>query len=146
MLADCHQIAINTPVSHPLQGARCELDGRGIQVAGYPDGNWVGPTLLSGVQPHMECYQEEIFGPVLVCLEVRGGNRDRPDSWACADCDVARVAADCALPLGGTRMIVVPWGVSASCCAAQPPLSSSDCWVLPPPNPARWTPLTRPSP
>lgn len=52
------------------QGARCELDGRGIQVAGYPDGNWVGPTLLSGVQPHMECYQEEIFGPVLVCLEV----------------------------------------------------------------------------
>ncbi len=52
------------------QGARCELDGRGIQVAGYPHGNWVGPTLLSGVQPHMECYQEEIFGPVLVCLEV----------------------------------------------------------------------------
>lgn len=69
-------IAINTPLSHPLQGARCELDGRGIQVPGYPDGNWMGPTLLSGVQPHMECYQEEIFGPVLVCLEVRrgGGN------------------------------------------------------------------------
>lgn len=53
------------------QGARCDLDGRGVQVTGYPHGNWVGPTLLSGVQPHMECYQEEIFGPVLVCLEVR---------------------------------------------------------------------------
>lgn len=76
-------IAINTPLSHPLQGARCELDGRGIQVPGYPDGNWMGPTLLSGVQPHMECYQEEIFGPVLVCLEVRGGGKlDRPASWA----------------------------------------------------------------
>lgn len=49
------------------------LDGRGISVPGYPRGNFVGPTLLAGVQPHMECYQEEIFGPVLVCLEVGDG-------------------------------------------------------------------------
>jgi malonate-semialdehyde dehydrogenase (acetylating)/methylmalonate-semialdehyde dehydrogenase len=56
----------------PLQGARCDLDGRGVAVPGYPDGNFVGPTLLTGVQQHMECYQEEIFGPVLVCLEVGG--------------------------------------------------------------------------
>ena len=34
-----------------------------------PAGNFVGPTLLAGVQPGMQCYQEEIFGPVLVCLE-----------------------------------------------------------------------------
>lgn len=51
------------------QGAVCDLDGRGASVAGYPDGNWVGPTILSGVTTGMECYQEEIFGPVLVCLE-----------------------------------------------------------------------------
>src|SRR5690606_1524343 len=30
-------------------GARLELDGRGINVAGYPDGNFVGPTVFSGV-------------------------------------------------------------------------------------------------
>ena len=56
-----------------LQGAECILDGRGVQVPGYEQGNFVGPTLLHKVQPHMECYEEEIFGPVLVCLEVSVG-------------------------------------------------------------------------
>ncbi|KAL4423389.1 hypothetical protein ABPG77_004320 [Micractinium sp. CCAP 211/92] len=51
------------------EGAQCDLDGRGIQVPGYPHGNFVGPTILSDVSPSMECYREEIFGPVLVCLE-----------------------------------------------------------------------------
>lgn len=37
---------------------------------GYPVGNWVGPTLFRGVTPEMRIYREEIFGPVLVCLEV----------------------------------------------------------------------------
>ncbi|EPW6409353.1 CoA-acylating methylmalonate-semialdehyde dehydrogenase [Vibrio vulnificus] len=52
------------------QGAVCELDGSQCQVAGYPNGNWVGPTLFSGVTTEMSIYQQEIFGPVLVCLEV----------------------------------------------------------------------------
>eukprot|EP00983_Pelagomonas_calceolata_P113924 1160040-Pelagomonas_calceolata.AAC.1 len=52
------------------EGAQCIVDGRGVKVPGYEQGNWVGPTLLSHVQPHMECYKEEIFGPVLSCLEV----------------------------------------------------------------------------
>jgi malonate-semialdehyde dehydrogenase (acetylating) / methylmalonate-semialdehyde dehydrogenase len=30
----------------------------------------VGPTIIANVQPHMRCYKEEIFGPVLVCLNV----------------------------------------------------------------------------
>jgi len=30
----------------------------------------VGPTLIANVKPHMKCYTEEIFGPVLVCLNV----------------------------------------------------------------------------
>lgn len=30
----------------------------------------MGPTIITGVKPHMKCYTEEIFGPVLVCLEV----------------------------------------------------------------------------
>ncbi len=54
-------------------GAQCLLDGRGVVVKGYEQGNFVGPTLLAKVKPHMECYEEEIFGPVLSCLEVGGG-------------------------------------------------------------------------
>lgn len=30
----------------------------------------VGPTLIANVTPEMTCYREEIFGPVLVCLNV----------------------------------------------------------------------------
>ena len=52
------------------QGAQCDLDGRGIQVQDYEQGNFVGPTILSKVKTDMHCYNEEIFGPVLVCLEV----------------------------------------------------------------------------
>lgn len=50
-------------------GAEAVLDGRGISVPGYPHGNFVGPTLLTNVTAEMECYKEEIFGPVLVCME-----------------------------------------------------------------------------
>lgn len=52
------------------QGAVCELDGSQCQVEGFPDGNWVGPTLFSGVTTDMSIYTQEIFGPVLVCIEV----------------------------------------------------------------------------
>ena len=49
------------------EGAKLELDGRSVSVDGYPDGNFVGPTILSGVKPGMSAYEQEIFGPVL-CL------------------------------------------------------------------------------
>lgn len=52
------------------QGAKLVLDGRGVKVSGFEKGNFVGPTILTDVQPSMECYKEEIFGPVLVCLSV----------------------------------------------------------------------------
>ncbi|EGE03013.1 methylmalonate-semialdehyde dehydrogenase [Trichophyton equinum CBS 127.97] len=52
------------------EGATILLDGRGYKPEKYPNGNWVGPTIITGVKPHMTCYKEEIFGPVLVCLEV----------------------------------------------------------------------------
>jgi malonate-semialdehyde dehydrogenase (acetylating)/methylmalonate-semialdehyde dehydrogenase len=50
-------------------GAQLLLDGRGIKVSGYEKGNFVGPTILHGVQPNMTCYKEEIFGPVLCSME-----------------------------------------------------------------------------
>jgi malonate-semialdehyde dehydrogenase (acetylating)/methylmalonate-semialdehyde dehydrogenase len=37
-------------------------------VPGYEAGNFVGPTVLADVQPHMECYKQEIFGPVLCVM------------------------------------------------------------------------------
>jgi len=52
------------------QGATLELDGRQPQVPGYEQGNFVGPTIFSGVKPGMRIYDEEIFGPVLVILAV----------------------------------------------------------------------------
>lgn len=53
-----------------VDGARIVLDGRGVSVPKYPHGNFVGPTILAEVHTGMECYREEIFGPVLCCLEV----------------------------------------------------------------------------
>ncbi|KAK9942949.1 hypothetical protein M0R45_008589 [Rubus argutus] len=50
-------------------GARLVLDGRNVVVPGYEHGNFIGPTILSNVSSDMECYKEEIFGPVLLCLE-----------------------------------------------------------------------------
>ncbi|PGH11652.1 methylmalonate-semialdehyde dehydrogenase (acylating) [Helicocarpus griseus UAMH5409] len=52
------------------EGATILLDGRGYKPEKYPNGNWVGPTIITNVKPHMRCYREEIFGPVLVCLNV----------------------------------------------------------------------------
>ncbi|WP_459617753.1 CoA-acylating methylmalonate-semialdehyde dehydrogenase [Bordetella sp. 2513F-2] len=47
------------------EGARLALDGRGISVPGYEQGNFVGPTVFDGVTEDMAIYREEIFGPVL---------------------------------------------------------------------------------
>ncbi|KAH9891543.1 methylmalonate semialdehyde dehydrogenase [Xylariomycetidae sp. FL2044] len=52
------------------EGATILLDGRGFKPEKYPHGNWVGPTIISNVTASMKCYKEEIFGPVLVCLNV----------------------------------------------------------------------------
>jgi malonate-semialdehyde dehydrogenase (acetylating)/methylmalonate-semialdehyde dehydrogenase len=51
------------------EGATILVDGRGATVEGFPNGNFVGPTLITGVKKGMECYDQEIFGPVLLCVE-----------------------------------------------------------------------------
>jgi len=51
------------------EGAELILDGRDVTVPGYETGNFVGPTILNNVKPEMECYKEEIFGPVLCSLQ-----------------------------------------------------------------------------
>lgn len=54
----------------PKEGATISLDGRGLKVAGFEKGNFIGPSVLSNVQPHQECYKQEIFGPVLCVMHV----------------------------------------------------------------------------
>lgn len=56
--------------SNAVQGAEILLDGREHKVEGYESGNFVGPTLIAKVKPHMQAYLQEIFGPVLICLDV----------------------------------------------------------------------------
>ena len=51
-------------------GCGIPLDGREVKVPGHEAGNFVGPTILTDVKADMECYQEEIFGPVLNCVSV----------------------------------------------------------------------------
>jgi malonate-semialdehyde dehydrogenase (acetylating)/methylmalonate-semialdehyde dehydrogenase len=48
--------------------AKLLLDGRGVKVQGYPNGNFVGATVIDEVKPGMAVYDEEIFGPVMVIV------------------------------------------------------------------------------
>ncbi len=51
-------------------GARLELDGRLPDLpGGLQAGNFIGPTIFSGVKPGMAVYDQEIFGPVLCLAE-----------------------------------------------------------------------------
>ncbi|WP_417664056.1 CoA-acylating methylmalonate-semialdehyde dehydrogenase [Pseudidiomarina donghaiensis] len=52
------------------EGAELLVDGRNCEVEGFPNGNWVGPTMFSKVTTDMEIYKNEIFGPVLCATEV----------------------------------------------------------------------------
>ena len=69
-LISCHALArvgglIDRGVA---DGATLELDGRKPNVPGFAKGNFVGPTVFSGVKPGMAIYDEEVFGPVLALV------------------------------------------------------------------------------
>jgi malonate-semialdehyde dehydrogenase (acetylating)/methylmalonate-semialdehyde dehydrogenase len=51
-------------------GAVAVVDGRELVVHGHDEGFFVGPTLLRHVQPSMRAYCDEVFGPLLVVMEV----------------------------------------------------------------------------
>ena len=50
--------------------ANCILDGSGYEVKEFPDGNWIGPTLFTDVPTESSIYKTEIFGPVLLTMNV----------------------------------------------------------------------------
>ncbi len=41
------------------------LDGRKMNITGYEEGNFIGPTIFGNVNSESEIYKTEIFGPVL---------------------------------------------------------------------------------
>jgi len=47
------------------EGAKAVADGRGVKVQGFPNGFYLGATVLDNVTTDMSVYREEIFGPVL---------------------------------------------------------------------------------
>ena len=53
------------------EGAKLILDGRNINIQGYENGYFVGPTIFDNVLKNMEIYNEEIFGPVLSVVRVK---------------------------------------------------------------------------
>ena len=47
------------------EGATLLADGRDLKVDGHEEGFFLGPNLFDNVDPSMQIYQDEIFGPVL---------------------------------------------------------------------------------
>tara|TARA_B100001057_G_C22348884_1_gene756247 strand:- start:4 stop:651 length:648 start_codon:yes stop_codon:yes gene_type:complete len=52
------------------EGANLILDGRKINIQGYENGYFLGPSLFDNVKPEMKIYKDEIFGPVLSVIRV----------------------------------------------------------------------------
>ena len=53
------------------EGAKLVVDGRGFQLQGYENGNFVGGCLFDNVTPDMDIYKQEIFGPVLSVVRAK---------------------------------------------------------------------------
>ena len=51
------------------EGATLALDGRDIVVPGCEKGYFIGPTVFTGVKPHMKVHDTEIFGPVVSLMK-----------------------------------------------------------------------------
>jgi malonate-semialdehyde dehydrogenase (acetylating)/methylmalonate-semialdehyde dehydrogenase len=52
-------------------GAHAVVDGRDASVPGYPQGNFLRPTVLTGVDPESELARTEVFGPVLSVMRAQ---------------------------------------------------------------------------
>jgi malonate-semialdehyde dehydrogenase (acetylating) / methylmalonate-semialdehyde dehydrogenase len=65
-----HKQTVLRLIADGEKNAKILLDGRNVKVDGYPQGNWVGPTIIDHVKKGMACYEEEIFGPVMNIVRV----------------------------------------------------------------------------
>ena len=58
--------------SSVAQGATLAIDGRETPIlGGGAEGFWLGPTVIDNVTSDMDCYTDEIFGPVLSVVRVQ---------------------------------------------------------------------------
>jgi malonate-semialdehyde dehydrogenase (acetylating)/methylmalonate-semialdehyde dehydrogenase len=80
------------------EGAVMLLDGRNPAVEGYPDGCFLGPTILEA-EPSMEIFEEEAFGPVRCFKKVKDIaeaieiiNQNRYGHTACIYTETAKYA------------------------------------------------------
>ncbi|GAA5525239.1 putative 3-oxopropanoate dehydrogenase [Microbulbifer aestuariivivens] len=72
VITEAHMNKVNGYIASAAeQGASIVVDGRNPQVKGYEKGFFVGGTLIDNVKPGMTCYEEEIFGPVLLVVRAR---------------------------------------------------------------------------
>lgn len=65
-LANAHRIIKESETD----GSKILLDGRNVKVDGYPNGNFLGATIIDYAEEHHACYKEEIFSPVMVIARV----------------------------------------------------------------------------
>lgn len=52
------------------EGGKLVIDGRNVQVEEFPDGFYLGSTILDDVSPAMSIAQDEVFGPLASVLHV----------------------------------------------------------------------------
>lgn len=50
------------------KGSKILMDGRGIKVKGYEQGNFLGPTIIDHVDEGMPIYEHELFSPVMLIV------------------------------------------------------------------------------
>jgi len=60
--------------SSESDGSQLLLDGRGVKVDGYPNGNFLGATIIDHSKPGLPSWDEEIFAPVLTIVRVSNIN------------------------------------------------------------------------
>lgn len=71
LVSSAHQQRVLAAIDRGVEeGAKLLVDGRTFKHPDYPKGYFVGPTLFGDVLEEMFIYQQEIFGPVLVLMQV----------------------------------------------------------------------------
>ncbi|WP_115863264.1 CoA-acylating methylmalonate-semialdehyde dehydrogenase [Halorussus litoreus] len=61
-----HEQRVRAFVEDAMEGGADLLrDGRDVTVEGYPDGNFLGPTIFGDVGEEMAISREEVFGPIV---------------------------------------------------------------------------------
>ncbi|KUJ83698.1 methylmalonate-semialdehyde dehydrogenase (CoA acylating) [Microbulbifer flavimaris] len=72
VITEAHMNKVNGYIaSAEEQGATIVVDGRNPKVKGFENGFFVGGTLIDNVKQGMTCYEEEIFGPVLLVVRAK---------------------------------------------------------------------------